>query len=143
MFNVTKEFFLFVYLFFENLQILVQFGATTDFYFGFQHHCKNVSFQNRYKRSCISTNDESSVCIVCTGCGNRICSPLLHSYVVKGRQILFPHPVLLLVLHSTYFQVFYGGEKVSVNPKINNMHPGYKAADYEYILISDSGIRSK
>lgn len=41
------------------------------------------------------------------------------------------------------FQVFYGGESVSVNPKINNMHPGYKAAQYEYILISDSGIRSK
>ena len=40
-------------------------------------------------------------------------------------------------------QVFYGGESVSVNPKINNMHPGYKAAIYEFILISDSGIRSK
>jgi len=40
-------------------------------------------------------------------------------------------------------KVFYGGEKVSVNPKINNMNPGYKAAEYEYILISDSGIRSK
>ena len=40
-------------------------------------------------------------------------------------------------------KVFYGGQNVSVNPKINNMHPGYKAANYEYVLISDSGIRSK
>ena len=40
-------------------------------------------------------------------------------------------------------KVFYGGESVSINPKINNMHPGYKAAIYEFILISDSGIRSK
>ena len=40
-------------------------------------------------------------------------------------------------------QAFYGGNDVSVNPKINNMYPGYKAATYEHILISDSGIRSK
>ena len=40
-------------------------------------------------------------------------------------------------------KVFYGGQQVSVNPKINNMVPGYKAAIYEYVLISDSGIRSK
>jgi len=40
-------------------------------------------------------------------------------------------------------KVFYGGQNVSVNPKINNMHPGYKAANYEYVLISDSGIRMR
>lgn len=38
---------------------------------------------------------------------------------------------------------FVGGAEVGVNPKINNMQPGYLAAKHELLLVSDSGVMMK
>lgn len=40
-------------------------------------------------------------------------------------------------------QLFTGGATVGVNPKINNMQPGYGAAKHELLLISDSSLLMK
>ena len=39
--------------------------------------------------------------------------------------------------------MFFGGENVGVNPKINNLSPGYSASKYDLILVSDDRIKMK
>ncbi|XP_077479241.1 ceramide glucosyltransferase isoform X1 [Stigmatopora argus] len=38
-------------------------------------------------------------------------------------------------------RLFVGGKKVGINPKINNLMPGYEGAKYGLVWICDSGIR--
>lgn len=66
--------------------------------------------------------------------------PMIDARLFIGKRvrprILYSHSIVI-------FHVSAGGSNVGVNPKINNMDPGYQAAKHEYVMISDSGIRSK
>ena len=60
------------------------------------------------------------------------------------RPVIVYRPISVSFFSSFFSpQAFYGGESVGVNPKINNMQPGYNAAKYDLVLVSDSGIRSE
>lgn len=50
---------------------------------------------------------------------------------------------LLKTYPNVNAKLFTGGERVGVNPKINNMQPAYENVKYELLLISDSGISMK
>lgn len=50
-------------------------------------------------------------------------------------------PLGLLV--SMCCNLIAGGKKVGINPKINNLMPGYEGARYNLVWICDSGIRGQ
>jgi len=87
--------------------------------------------------------------------------PYLASNLESFFQLKYPLFELLFCIHSADdpcqeivhqlrlrypsipVKVFLGGHRVGTNPKINNMQPGYEAANHPLILISDSGIMSE
>lgn len=56
-------------------------------------------------------------------------------------------PVINIVKHlmekypNIDAKLFSGGKNVGINPKINNMIQGYEVAQYEFIMISDAGLK--
>ncbi|CAN7942183.1 unnamed protein product, partial [Ixodes hexagonus] len=65
--------------------------------------------------------------------------------IMLVKRLMEKHPLVdaRVFVGKCIFSVlsFVWGCPVGVNPKINNMQPGYEAAKYELILVSDSGLR--
>ena len=50
--------------------------------------------------------------------------------------------VCMCVFVCLYVWSRVGGEQVGINPKINNMVPGYRKAQHQLLWICDSNIKS-
>lgn len=85
---------------------------------------------------CIEDKDDPAVEIV---------NSLMEKYPTIDSHLFIGMCDSRLSLAPKYLWFFFriGGSDVGVNPKINNMNAAYEASNYEFVMISDSGIKSK